>query len=242
VSTSGRLAGPSYTESWTFDGVAGERVIIAAVTTGAVNTVVTLRAPGGTVLLTTSADRSEFQLTSTGTHTIEVSDQGLNDPGSYAITFLNLTSGPLAHGGDPDGDAIASGEVLAGSIGTLTDLDAFTFTGAAGERVLFGTREGSASPFNVTLTLYPPGGGPQVSSTSGGNRLDVQLAATGTYTVVVEDIANDHTGSCSGRSGNRAATAIEFLCASIPTQVIPFALTTGLLRMRLWRRRVLTRD
>jgi hypothetical protein len=35
---------------------------------------------------------------------------------------------------------------------------------------------------------------------------------------------------------------IEFLWASIPTQVITFVATTGLLRMRLWRRKVLTRD
>ena len=36
-------------------------------------------------------------------------------------------------------------------------------------------------------------------------------------------------------------TAIEFLWASIPTQVIEL-LTIGLLRMRLWCRKALTRD
>jgi hypothetical protein len=40
----------------------------------------------------------------------------------------------------------------------------------------------------------------------------------------------------SGWSGRNTATFVEFLWASIPTQVIEFGLTTGLLRMRLWRR------
>src|SRR5262245_38546393 len=46
----------------------------------------------------------------------------------------------------------------------------------------------------------------------------------------------------SACAGSHAATVIEFLCASMPTQVIGFVATTGLLRMRLWRRKVLTRD
>jgi hypothetical protein len=192
----GSVAGPTFTESWSFSGNTGERIILVAVATGgALNTVVTLRAPGGAVLLSTAADRSEFQLTSSGVHTVEISDLGLNDAGTYAIAYLNLTAGPLTHGGDLDGDAIASGEARAGTIGTVADLDAFTFTGVAGQRVLFGALEGTASPFNVTLTLYPPGGGGVEASTSGGNKIDVQLAATGTYTVVVEDVADDDTGS-----------------------------------------------
>ena len=196
VATSGSIANPTDTESWTFSGNAGQRVIMVAVTTsGTLNTLVTLRSPGGTVLSSTTADRSEFQLTSSGVHTIEVSDLGSNDAGTYIITYLNLTAGPLTHAGDLDGGSIASGEVRAGTIGTVADLDAFTFTGVAGQRVLFGALEGTALPFNTTLWLYPPAGAPLEASTSGGNKIDVQLAASGTYTVLVEDVANDHTGS-----------------------------------------------
>ena len=60
---------------------------------------------------------------------------------------------------DLDGDAIASGEVRSGAIGGIADLDAFTFTGMAGDRVRFGALEGTAAPFNATLSLYPPAGG-----------------------------------------------------------------------------------
>lgn len=196
VTTAGALSGPSFLESWTFDATNGDRLIITAVpTSGAVNTAMQLRAPGGAVIANTSGDRLDLQVTSTGTFTLDVTDVGLNDAGTYNVLLMNLTAGPLTHPGDLDGDAIGSAEVRAGAIDAIADVDAFTFSGTAGQRILFGVIEGTSAPFNVQLTLYPPGGGTAEASTGGGNRIDAQLAQTGTYTVVVEDVGDDHPGS-----------------------------------------------
>ncbi len=193
----GSLSGPTFLESWTFSGSAGQRVVIAAVTSGgAVNTNVTLRNPALGVTYTTSLDRSEFLLDATGTWRIDVEDVGLNDAGTYNLTFLNLTAGPLTSGGDADGGPIVSGEIKTGSNATTSDMDAFTFTGTAGNRVLVGAIATAGASYNTTLYLYPPGGGAAEASTF-GDRLDVALAATGTYTILVEDQSNDHTGSYS---------------------------------------------
>jgi hypothetical protein len=220
VTTTGSVSGPSYTESWTFDGAANERIMIAAVTTsGALNTVVTLKAPGGAVLFTTPGDRTDYQLPSNGTYTVEISDQGVNDAGTYALTWLNLTAGPYTDPGDLDGGPIGSGQVLAASMSGAADLDAFTFSGTAGERIVFGVLEGAPPPLNVTLILFPPGGGAYEASLLGNNRLDVRLAATGTYTVVVDDIGNDHAGAYSA----------TFLNVSAGPHAIPADLDSGVI-------------
>ncbi|NOT32643.1 MAG: T9SS type A sorting domain-containing protein [Candidatus Eisenbacteria bacterium] len=192
---SGTIAGPTFTETWTFSGSNGQRVLISAVTTsGAPNTSIVLRAPGGTVTWNSSADRLDFQLTANGTWTVEISDVGLNDAGGYSIGFVNLTIGPYTSGGDLDGGAIVSAEIKTGSNAAIGDFDVFTFSGTAGQRIAFAAVETSAASYNTVITIYPPGGGNFEASVN-SNRLDHQLLATGTYTAVVEDFANDHTGT-----------------------------------------------
>ncbi len=55
---------------------------------------------------------------------------------------------------------------------------------------------GGAS-YNTTLTLYPPGGGALEYGSGSADRADHKLLATGTYTVVLEDVGNDHAGGYS---------------------------------------------
>ncbi|MCA9759727.1 MAG: hypothetical protein KDA27_28275, partial [Candidatus Eisenbacteria bacterium] len=119
----GTLTSPTYLESWTFSGTSGHRVLISAVrASGSLDTRIRLKNPGGTEVVNTNSDRVDYQLLATGTYTIEIEDVGLNDAGTYALSFLNVTSGPYTSGTDPDGAAIGSGEVKAGT-NDLADLD-----------------------------------------------------------------------------------------------------------------------
>ena len=100
----GSVSGPTFRETWTFSGTAGDRVLFAAVTTsGLVNTSMRLLLPGGGTGFQTSGDRVDYALPFTGSYTLEVEDSGLNGAGGYALGFLNVTAGPLASGADPDG-------------------------------------------------------------------------------------------------------------------------------------------
>ena len=194
----GSVSGPSYLEAWTFSGTAGIRIIVNAIATGGLlNTSIVLKAPGGAVEANTnSGDRLDWQLAATGTYTIEVQDYGLNDTGTYAIGFVNVTAGPLTGGGDTDGGPIVSADVKAGTTSGPGDIDAFTFTGALNNRVVIDAIATAGSGYNTTILIYPPGGATYLTYTA-GDRLEVQLTASGTWTVLIEDNADDTAGSYS---------------------------------------------
>jgi hypothetical protein len=156
------------------------------------NSRIVLRNPGGGVALETFVDRVEFQLTSTGTWTIEITDFELAETGTYVLSLLEL-GGTLTNADDPDGGPIASNTTIDGSTQSICDFDAYTFTGGIGERVLVAALATAGASFNTTISIYPPGGG-AAEATTGGDRLDHQLLASGTYTIVVEDAGDDHTG------------------------------------------------
>lgn len=193
----GSVASPSFADTWTFTGTSGNRVLVAAVSpAGAMNTNIILRSPAGTVVYSNSSDRAEFLLTATGIWSIVVEDLGLNDSGMFTLSLLNVTAGPLTHPNDLDGGAISSGEVRMGQSSPITDFDAFTFSGTAGDRVVLAAIATAGDSYNTMVYLYPPAGGAAETFT-GTDRIDHVLRATGTYTILVEDGALDHTGSYS---------------------------------------------
>jgi hypothetical protein len=187
----GNLAGPGFSETWTFSGTIGDRVVFATATpNGAVGTVMTLKAPGGAAAASGS-NRLDFTLTSTGTWSLVVDDLTASVPTTYNISFLDL-SGTLTSGSDLDGGAITSGSIKTGTINSSSDLDAFTFTGNIGDHVILAALS-TAGNLNTNITLYPPGAGASIS-TGGNDRLDATLTASGTWTVVVEDLQDLQTG------------------------------------------------
>ncbi len=181
-------------DAYRFTGAFGDRVAVAALATGgALNTIIAIYPPFGAAVVYTSADRVEYQLQTTGTHTIVIEDVGLDSTGPFSVAFLNITAGPFATGGDTDGGPVVSAQSRTGQMHGVVDLDAYTFTGTAGDRVLIaGVATGGS--LNTTYYLYPPGGGAAENSTT-GDRIDHQLATSGTYTVVMEDFALDNTGA-----------------------------------------------
>ena len=191
------IAGPSYMDTWTFYGEAGDRVIITAViSSGTLNTVIYLYPPdGGPCEANTHpwGDRLDHQLEQSGLYTIVIQDYSLNDEGTYNITLLKIP-GAVSSSGDPDGGAIASGETSSGTI-VASDIDAFQFYGEAGDRVII-TAVTSSGTLNTVIYLYPPDGGPCEANTHPwGDRLDHQLEQSGLYTIVIQDYSLNDEGT-----------------------------------------------
>ncbi len=194
---SGTISGPSFLETWTFQGQMGERVVVTAVTTsGFVNTEIYLYPPnGGPAEANTSpfGDKLDHQLQQSGEYTILVQDYLLNDAGNYNISLIKIP-GDATSTGDPDGGPLASGETRRGNT-AASDMDAFQFLGQAGERVVI-TAATTSGFLNTELYLYPPNSGPLEASTSPfGDKLDHLLQQTGTYTVIVQDYLLDDAGA-----------------------------------------------
>ena len=183
------IAGPSFMDTWTFQGEAGDRIIITAVTTsGPLNTEIYLYPPdSGPCEADTYpfGDKLDHQLQQSGLYTAIIQAHGLNDEGEYNITFLKIP-GAVSYPGDLDGGAIASGETSSGS-SIASDMDAFQFYGEAGDRIII-TAVTTSGPLNTEIYLYPPDSGPCEADTYPfGDKLDHQLQQSGLYTAIVQD-------------------------------------------------------
>jgi len=192
----GNLTGPGYSETWTFSGTVGDHVLFTAVNTGPLaNLNLTLKNPSNSIATSIGGNRLDFQLNASGTWTIVIDDLGSSVATTYSMTLLDLSS-TLTSGSDSDGGPIASSQILTGNTNTVSDLDAYTFTGTVGDRVVFNAVPTNSNPYYTLVYLYPPGGGTYVAASSGG-RLDYQLLLSGTYTAVVQDQSLAHTGAFS---------------------------------------------
>lgn len=136
------VSGPPYLDTWSFTGNMGERVIFHAVTTqGAFDTTLFLYPPGGGPAEASGwttgygGDVLDHQLQHAGTYTLVIQDHGVNDSGTYNVTFLTIP-GAVSSAPDPDGGVIDPGKTTSGQIDTASDLDAFQFYGQAGQQVL----------------------------------------------------------------------------------------------------------
>ena len=206
------ITAPSYMDTWTFQGNAGDRVVISAVTTaGNLDTTIYLYPPGGGPVEANTYhnylgsiwgdDQLGWQLQHTGLYTIVIQDAIVSRTGTYNITLLKIP-GAVSSTEDQDGGGIASGQTLSGTINAASDTDAFQFYGNAGARIII-TVVTTAGSLDTTIYLYPPGGGPAEANTYhnylgsiwGDDRLDWQLQQTGLYTIVIEDATVNRTGT-----------------------------------------------
>src|SRR5690606_37084246 len=199
---SSQVTGGSYTtpdfDAYRFNATAGDRILIANVATGGGghNTMTYLYPPGGGApIVASGADRTDHQLSLTGTSTSVTGESGYDQAGAYALSLLNVTAGPYSDANDPDGGPLASAEVRTGNSHVVSDFDAFTFSATMGDRVLLAAPSTGGSGHNTNITLYPPGGGAPIFTSGSLDRMDIQLTQTGTYVAVIEDVGNDHSGS-----------------------------------------------
>ncbi|MGA1824843.1 MAG: hypothetical protein ACMUIP_09270, partial [bacterium] len=196
----GEIEPESYEELWTFEGMMGDRILINAEKTGdasSFDTAVCLIDPDGVQEICTASggDWLDHILNKTGMYTIKVFDRYLAYTGTYAITYINLMSGPC----DPsleeeDCRPIVSGQVLNGSIAVTSDLDFFHFEGKVGDRILINAEKtGESSPFVSAAWLFDPDGQDVIYSPNG--YIDHVLEKEGDYIIIVLDNNFFHTGT-----------------------------------------------
>ena len=191
------LGSPGSSDTWTFYGEAGDRIVITS-SSGSVQPEIFLYPPDGGPS-EASATGSAFskwvdhQLLETGLYTIVIRDWYLDSIGEYGIALVKIP-GAATSTTDPDGGAIASGETLSGSMDARADTDIFQFYGEAGDRIVITSSSGSVQP---EIFLYPPDGGPSEASATGSafsKWVDHQLLETGLYTIVIRDWYLDSIG------------------------------------------------
>jgi hypothetical protein len=198
-------------DEWTFTGQAGDLVVIQVNrTSGALNPIIDLFPPSGPPKETgtggsyndshTIAFLSAHSLAQSGQYKIRVRDQGSNEIGDYVLSLLNF-SGPLTSWQDPDGGPIQFEEVKTGAIDPVTDQDAYTFMGTAGEIVSIQANR-TDGDLNPVIELYPPSGLPRETWTgeSYNDSHEIAylgahaLAETGQYTILLRDQGGNDAG------------------------------------------------
>ena len=127
---------------------------------------------------------------------------------AYSIVTAAAVSGDTNYSGldvddvsltNTDNDAdIEYGDCVAASIDFLGEKDAYLFDGSAGDRIFARMSEADGAPtdFLPELTLYAPDGTEVASDFGPSNAFleAVELAQSGTYSLVANDLGGDATG------------------------------------------------
>ena len=171
------------TARYTFSGTAGQWVSLGLTSVTLTNVTVTLLAPNGTTLASTSVGTGggglepASTLPTTGTYTIVVDPTGIYT-GTITLKLMSYLSGALN----------LNGTATTSTISTVGQNARYTFTGTAGQWVSVGFTAVTLAYADVTL--YKPDG-TYLTATSigpgGYNSLDLTAAlpTTGTYTLAV---------------------------------------------------------
>jgi cysteine synthase len=187
---------------WSFTAAVGDRVVIrvgALTATNYFNTWFRIYNPSGVLVADSgggsSAVADELALTSTnsGTFTVLVTDSdygGDGGTGDYQLYFAQFPGTFVVPSGD-EGGTLTSGNNYDGTI-QLGDLDLWSFTAAAGDRIVIRVGALTATNyFNTWFRIYNPSGVLVSDSGAGSSAVADELALTatnsGTFTVLVTD-------------------------------------------------------
>ena len=188
----------------TFNGTAGQRISLKMTnvtigTSSCCSTQVSIINPGGTTLVAptfvgTSGGFIDLQtLPATGSYTILVDPQG-TDTGSMTLTLYDVPADPTPSI-TPGGAAVTVSTTVPGQNAKPA------FSGTAGQRIsltMTSVTIGTSSCCSARVSILNPDGSTLVAPTfvgTSGGFIDIQtLAATGTYTILVDPQGSD-TGS-----------------------------------------------
>jgi hypothetical protein len=147
--------------------------------------------PGGTV---------NFTLPSSGAYTILVHATGYNVTASYNLSLQTVNNGGC------NGITIPCGQTINGQISLKSQMNGYEMVANAGEHILL-----SNSGFSgMVVDIYDPTGS-NVASMGASTSVNITLAATGIYTVVV------HAGNYTGTGSYSLDLTVFGGCASLPT-------------------------
>jgi predicted secreted protein len=201
----GTISTASEIDSWTFTAVAGERIAVhigETIDNNDFRPWIQLTAPNGTLLGNTSgveaAAIDSVLAPLTGTYIVSVAsfDSGFDGTGSYRLTMAK-SPGPITVSAGDQGGALTNGGMQTGEI-LQGDLDVWTFTATAGERIAINVGEiADADDLRPWLRVYAPNGA-VVVNTSGTDVAVLDSAAapvTGTYLVLVASFDSGFDGA-----------------------------------------------
>jgi len=184
---SGSIITPAEMDTYTFTASADDKVLVrVSKSSGSLWAGVRIYGPDGTKVCeagsSVTAEIAGCTLSSTGTYTILVYD-GFNGTytGDYYL-YLQRLNNP----GNPT--AITFAQTLSGSIITPAEMDTYTFTASADDKVLVRVSKSSGNLW-AGVRIYSPGG---TKLCEAGNSVTAEIASctlssTGTYTILVYD-------------------------------------------------------
>jgi len=183
----GTIDVPGEMDNYTFSAQAGDQIIARIGSSWSYHAQLQLYAPNGTLIDEDYGYRTcilEITLTDTGIYTLLASDKNGDDTGDYGI-FLQRINNPV------NATPLGFGETVAGNTTQRAEMDAYTFTGEAGDHIV--VRMGSEA-FNPELRLYAPNGILITKTTAHSSEFATQLTDTGTFTLLAGDIYGIDTG------------------------------------------------
>src|SRR2546425_5684 len=198
---SGSITAPAQTDYYAFTASSNDVIYLTVLKTNGPGTYpyLYLYDPTGAVIAAGSGnailtDVANLRLTTTGTYTVGIVDDGLNESFDYLITF-NLAAGGVNQREAGDGpEALLPGQTSYGHI-SPSDYDTFTFSASSNDVIyLTGLRTNAPGTYPY-LYLYDPTGA--VIAAGSGNAIltdvaNLRLTTTGTYTVgIVDDGLNE---------------------------------------------------
>jgi YD repeat-containing protein len=139
--------------------------------------------PSGTYIAWAYNYPMDRVLTTAGTYKVLIRDYYNAYAGDFTLVWRKVST-PCSS------TPIICGQVLSGSLGGADEIDFFTFTGSANDRVTIRARKtsGTITPY---LELYNPSG---TSVADPSAQIDTTLATTGTYKILVRDSTYLNTG------------------------------------------------
>jgi hypothetical protein len=136
--------------------------IRARTTSGSISPVMELYDPSGGLI--TSGQQIDRTFTSAGTYTILIKDTWAAYAGNYVLGWRKVVN-PCSS------SPISCGQVLSGTIGAADEIDMYTFTGAANDKVTIRTRKTSGN-LTPNIELYNPSG-TRIAGPFGYDRCDI---------------------------------------------------------------------
>jgi hypothetical protein len=190
----GNVEGPGALDIYTFEAAAGQTAIFDLLDGDNVRLGWRLTAPDGTTLFDTFVGDRQLILPATGTYTLTVGGNGVDDSGTYSFQLLEVP--PVV-----DEFTIAFGDTVsngvpapgAGNIESPGAIDRYRFEATAGKVAVFDVLAGDTNV--VRWSLQAPDGSIVFDEFFVDN--DVALTQTGTYVVTVRGLQITDVGTYS---------------------------------------------
>jgi len=188
------IANPVDRAFYAFGALAGDAITLRlVVTSGSLYALLELYSPTGTRVGYSSSYSTptvNATFSAAGIYTVIVSDANRTATGNYSLVWQKL-NGPC------NPSTISCGQPVAGSLTGAAQLNVYTFTANAGDKITLRLAVTSGS-FYALLELYSPAGTSLGSSWSYYTpTVDATLSTAGTHTVIVSDGNRRATGNYS---------------------------------------------